>query len=91
MGATGGIFQVTGNIILIFFEIIKKMFGHEICMGFKYVTRIEYTTNKCICIKQTLLFNKITYDWSKMDFFKEIFGIIQSITYSCPRLGKNVQ
>ena len=65
------------------------MFGHEIRMGFKCVTRIESTT-KCIHIKQTLLFNKITYDWSKMDFFKEIFGIIRSITYSCPRLGKVV-
>ena len=32
MGATGGIFQVTGNIILIFFEIIKKK-----CLDMKYV------------------------------------------------------
>ena len=47
------------------------MFGHEIRMGFKCITRIESTNNKCIRIKQRLLFNKITYDWSKMDFFKE--------------------
>ena len=33
---------------------------------------------------------KIRLRWSKMDFFKEIFGIIRSITDSCPRLGKVV-
>ena len=52
------------------------MFGHEICMGFKFVTRIEYTTNKCIHIKQTLLFNKITYDWSKMDFSRKLLTVV---------------